>query len=154
MSETIVVKEICPTTTQSFVRRGALLVDVRERGEVEQLAFDVPALVHIPLSEFEDRFDELPKDQTLVMVCQVGARSLRATAFLLYKGWDAEKVVNMKHGMVRWVQKGFPVHGDPSSVLTSSSGSCCGGPEEKAEDSSASSSCCGGGASASSDSCC
>jgi hypothetical protein len=40
------VNEICPTSTQAWVKRGAILVDVREREEVEQLAFDVPAIVN------------------------------------------------------------------------------------------------------------
>lgn len=56
------VNEICPTSTQAWVKRGAILVDVREREEVEQLAFDVPAIVNIPLSEFEIRYKELAMD--------------------------------------------------------------------------------------------
>jgi hypothetical protein len=32
------VKEICPTTTQTWVKDGALFVDVREKDEVTQLA--------------------------------------------------------------------------------------------------------------------
>jgi rhodanese-related sulfurtransferase len=59
MEKQTLVNEICPTTTQSWVKRGALLVDVRERDEVEQLAYDVPNIVNIPLSEFEIRYKEL-----------------------------------------------------------------------------------------------
>ena len=33
------VNEICPTTTQGRVKKGALLVDVRERDEVEQISW-------------------------------------------------------------------------------------------------------------------
>jgi hypothetical protein len=46
------VNEICHTTTQGWIKKGSLLVDVRERDEVEQLAYDVPNIVNIPLSEF------------------------------------------------------------------------------------------------------
>lgn len=128
------VNEICPTTTQTWVRRGALLVDVRERDEVEQLSYDVPNLINIPLSEFEIRYKELPMDKELVMVCRSGGRSLRAAGFLINYGYDPLKVVNMQHGIGRWVQKGFPTKGDTTAVTgTSKAGGCCGGiaPQEK-----------------------
>lgn len=121
------VNEICPTTTQGWVKKGALLVDVREKDEVEQLAYDVPHIINIPLSEFEIRYNELPFDKEMVMVCRVGVRSLRAAGFLINNGYDPVKVVNMQHGIVRWAQKGFPTKGETSSVLESNTNSgCCG----------------------------
>lgn len=120
------VNEICPTTTQAWVKRGALLVDVREKDEVDQLAFDVPAIVHIPLSEFESRYTELPKDKDLVIVCRSGVRSLRAAGFLKNHGYD--KVVNMKYGILRWAEKGFPLSGKVSVVINDNKGessACC-----------------------------
>lgn len=119
------VNEICPTTTQSWIKRGALLVDVRERDEVEQLAYDVPQIVSIPLSEFEIRYKELPYDKEMVIVCRSGGRSLRAAAYLIKNGYDKLKVVNMKHGIIRWVQRGFPTIGDVSAVANSGVGSSC-----------------------------
>ena len=146
MENQTLVKEICPTTTQSWVKRGALLVDVREANEVNQLAFDVPNLLHIPLSEFEERFTEIPKDQKVVMVCKSGGRSLRAAGFLVNHGYD--QVVNMQYGIIRWVQKGFPTIGDSSFVLGSTPDlGCCGTSSTEATspsccDSSQSSNCC------------
>ncbi|MEO8299522.1 MAG: rhodanese-like domain-containing protein [Burkholderiales bacterium] len=70
-------REVCPTTPRRLLTEGALLVDVREHTEVAQLAFDVPGIVVMPLSEFEQRFAELPRDRDLVMVCQSGPRSLK-----------------------------------------------------------------------------
>ena len=119
------VNEICPTSTQAWVKRGAILVDVRERNEVEQLAFDVPAIVHIPLSEFEIRYKELAMDKELVIVCRSGSRSLRAAGFLINHGFDPLKVVNMKHGILRWVQRGFPTKGDLSGIVDMNTGGCC-----------------------------
>jgi rhodanese-related sulfurtransferase len=81
------VKEICPTTTQEWVKNGALLVDVREKHEVEELSFDVPNIINIPLSEFEERFTEIPKDQYVVMVCKSGGRSLRAAGRFFNQSW-------------------------------------------------------------------
>jgi rhodanese-related sulfurtransferase len=123
MENQLIVHEICPTTTQAWLKEGALLVDVRENDEVAQLAFDVPNLIHIPLSEFEDRFQELPKDKKLILACKAGSRSWRATAYLMHNDYD--NVVNMKHGLERWVQKGFPTKGDTSTLTNNDS--CCSG---------------------------
>jgi len=121
------VNEICPTTTQSWVRKGAILVDVREKDEVEQLAFDVPSIVNIPLSVFDTGYKELPFDKYMVIVCRSGSRSLRAAGYLINNGYNPAKVVNMKHGIIRWVQKGFPTKGDTSAVLgTNTNSGCCG----------------------------
>lgn len=125
MENQTLVKEICPTTTQDWVKNGALLVDVREVDEVAQLAYDVPNIMNIPLTVFEENFTKIPKDKDVVLVCKSGARSLRAAGFLVNHGYD--KVVNMKHGMIRWVQKGFPTIGDTSSVTGNDGSSCCSG---------------------------
>jgi rhodanese-related sulfurtransferase len=122
MENQTLVKEICPTTTQQWVKDGAILVDVRENDEVAQLAYDVPNLLSIPLSEFEERFNEIPKDKPVVMVCKSGGRSLRAAGFLVNHGY--ENVVNMQHGMIRWAQKGFPTKGNTDLVL-GTDGGCC-----------------------------
>ena len=122
MENQTLVKEICPTTTQTWVKEGALLVDVRENDEVAELAYDVPNLLHIPLTQFEERFQEIPKDKKVVMVCKSGGRSLRAAGFLVNHGY--ENVVNMQHGIIRWVQKGFPTKGNTASVL-GTEGECC-----------------------------
>lgn len=124
MQNQTLVKEICPTTTQARIKSGAVLVDVREMEEVAALAFDVPQLLHIPLSEFEERYHEIPKDKAVVMVCKVGAKSLRAAGFLIHYGYDREKVRNMQYGLVRWVQKGFSVKGDTDAFLALQN-SCC-----------------------------
>lgn len=123
MENQIVVQEICPSKTQQRVSNGAILVDVREIDEVVQLAFDVPSSINLPLSVFEEYFADLPKDKELVMVCKSGSRSFRATGFLVNHGYD--KVVNMKHGIIRWAQKGFPTIGDTASVLGNENSSCC-----------------------------
>lgn len=121
MENQTLVKEICPTTTQVWVQNGALLVDVREKDELETLVYDVPNIINIPLSDFENRYGEIPKDKDVVMVCKTGQRSLRAAGFLVNHGYT--HVVNMQHGIVRWVQKGFPTKGDATGITSDSS--CC-----------------------------
>lgn len=126
--ETIEVIEVCPTKTQAWIKKGALIVDVREREEVNELSFDVPSLINIPISEFEVRYTELPFDRDIVIACENGSRSLRAAGYLIYNGYDPLKVVNMKHGLIRWVQRGFPTKGDSSRInLEGGHTGCCSG---------------------------
>ena len=117
-------KEVCPTTTQSLLKQGYTLVDVRERDESARLAFDVANLISMPLSELEQRYAELPTDRPLILACQNGSRSLRATYYLMNKGYT--HVTNMKFGMERWVARGFPIQGDPGALATKPSSGCCG----------------------------
>jgi len=121
-------KEVCPTTTRRLISEGALLVDVREPNELESVAFDVPDILHIPMSEFEQRWSEVPKDREVVMVCQVGERSLKATYYLQYHGYT--QVSNMGGGILKWTQKGFPVKGEleVGTGDTASAASCCSTP--------------------------
>ena len=120
-------REVCPTNTRRLIAEGALMVDVRELNEVAQVAFDVPGVVLMPLSELEQRFAELPRDRDLVLVCQVGERSLKATYFLMYQGY--ERVANMEGGLVKWVRKGFPIEGaQPAPAPGSTAGCCCAAP--------------------------
>ena len=117
-------KEVCPTTTQRLLQEGYTLVDVRERDEIAQLAFDVRNLIIMPLSELEQHYTELPTDQPLILACRQGVRSLKATYFLMNKGYT--NVTNMKFGMERLVARGFPIQGDPGDLPTTTSSGCCG----------------------------
>ncbi len=116
------VREICPTTSRRLFGEGALLVDTRERAEIERLAFDVPETVIMPMSEIERRFGELPRDRELVLACHVGERSMMATYFLMYHGYT--QVATMKGGIAKWVRKGFPVTGSAGPAVESSGGGC------------------------------
>ena len=79
--------QYCPTITlRKTTEEGALLVAVRERDEVAARAFDVPGVVHIPLSEFERRFAELPREFD-------HARDVGQAAFA---------VVGEQYGLMRW----------------------------------------------------
>lgn len=118
-------KECCPTSTRKRIEfKHAVLVDVRERPEFEKVSLDVPDLLNIPLSEFEQRFNEIPRDREIIMVSADGHDSLRATYYLMRNGY--EDVLNMTDGIAKWIFRGFPVKGDPSQFkLPDGAGSCC-----------------------------
>jgi rhodanese-related sulfurtransferase len=114
--------QICPTTTMGKVKEGALLVDVRNKSEVEEVTFDVPNYMNIPLNELEDRIDEIPRDKEIIMVCLSGERSLRTTYFLMNAGY--KKVYNMRDGIIKWASKGFPTKGNVANLLNAGSCDC------------------------------
>ena len=90
---------------------GPLLVDVREPSEFEEVRAEGAVLV--PLSTFMLRYQELPRDRGLLMICRSGARSGQAAALLLASGWT--DVVNVAGGTLAWERAGLPVRrGTPS----------------------------------------
>ena len=102
----MLVKEISNDLAQQYLEDGALLVDVRELNEVAEIAYDVKNILYIPLSEFEARFSEIPTDADVIMACRSGARSQRATEFLMHNGYS--KAVNLLGGIIGWSAKGLP----------------------------------------------
>ena len=116
------IKNICPTTTANKEKEGAIVVDVREKEEVDELSYDVQNLLHIPLSEFEDRYSEVPTDRSIIMACRSGGRSLKAAYFLQNHGYD--DVVNLDGGILKWAEKKFPVKGN-TAVVNDSTSDCC-----------------------------
>ncbi len=84
--------------------RPAILVDVRERDEFGDVR--APGAVLYPISTLMYRFQELPRDRPLLVICAHGERSQGATAFLLRQGFDDVRSVN--GGLAEWLQAGLP----------------------------------------------
>ena len=56
--------------------------------------------IHIPLHELEARYNELPHDKLpLIVYCHHGVRSLYATQFLKFHGFDA---LSLRGGIDLW----------------------------------------------------
>jgi rhodanese-related sulfurtransferase len=88
-----------------------LLVDVRELDEV--VAVRAEDVVVIPMSQFAQRFRELPDDQPLLLICASGGRSAMAAAFLVANGY--RDAVNVAGGTHAWERNGLPVRRGPLS---------------------------------------
>ncbi len=99
------IPEIDAHEAQKRVQAGALLIDVREQNEYDEL--HIPGSVLLPMSAFAERYGELPKDQPLVMQCRSGARSGRATEFMLENGYS--EVANLAGGILAWKEAGLPI---------------------------------------------
>lgn len=89
--------------------RGPLLVDVRERNEFVEVR--APGAVLYPTSSFLLRFEELPRDRPIHVICRTGNRSAAVTAFLVRNGWP--DVRNVTGGMVAWLGAGHDVRRGP-----------------------------------------
>ena len=85
----------------------AWLVDVREHAEVARAAFDAPRVVNIPMSEFEARREELPRDQDLIFACAGGGRSFQVMQYVIHHGYT--RVSNLQGGIGFWHASGLPV---------------------------------------------
>ena len=118
--ETITIKEVCPTSTLELINRNYLLLDVREENEFNQFSFDVPRVLHIPVSQLADRINEIPKDEKVIVACLTGERSLKVVHLLNEYGFT--NLLNMKKGLSKWAQKGYPIKGE--SFIQEKS--CCG----------------------------
>lgn len=86
-----------------------LLVDVRERNEFIEVR--APGAVLYPTSSFLLRFEELPRDRPLHVICNSGSRSAAVTAWLLRNGWT--DVHDVAGGMIAWVRAGLDVRRGP-----------------------------------------
>jgi len=67
-----------------------VILDVREPFELA--VEDIEGAVNIPLGELRTRLDELPRDQTIHVICRSGQRAYNATRMLLQQGFDARSV--------------------------------------------------------------
>lgn len=91
----------------SQVPEGGWLLDVREM--YEWRAGHVPGARHIPMSELNQRSDEIPADQMVYVICRSGARSAVVAQALNGSGWQA---VNVAGGMLDWAAAGRPMVSD------------------------------------------
>ncbi len=93
---------------------GLTVLDVREQDEWD--SGHIEGALHVALMEVPRRLAEIPRDQRVLVVCRVGARSAQATGFLQAQGLDA---VNLAGGMRAWERGGRPMvatGGEPPSV--------------------------------------
>lgn len=81
------------------------LVDVRETEEFNE--GHLPGAINIPLSLFQFRFNEIPNDQPIVLVCARGGRSAMAADFMAQQGYS--DLYNLDGGVMQWMNEGHPL---------------------------------------------
>lgn len=100
------MKEITPKEAFEKSKNNILFVDVRETTEVSEITYDVPNYINLPLSEFQSRYTEIPKNVEVILVCRSGKRSENATLFLLNNEYTL--VQNMQGGILQWQSELLP----------------------------------------------
>jgi len=101
------VKEATPQEVQELLRSGDVqLGDVREKNEWDE--GHLPGAAFVPKSYLEQwAEDRLPnKDQTTILYCAGGVRSVMAADTLAKLGYS--KVISMTGGYNRWKDSGLP----------------------------------------------
>ena len=109
--EIIIVDIIDITVDQAYEAylsdEGYIFVDVRSESEYE--SGHIKGAVLIPLSDIDERLNELPKDSPIVLYCNGSScnRSGAAASILIENGF--EKVYDMGGtGIFEWIGKGYP----------------------------------------------
>lgn len=98
------VPEMDIDALQGHLDAGGPIVDVRETDEYTD--GHVPGAVLIPLQTVPENVEQIPTDQPVAVICASGARSARATQYLLAQGVDASNVAG---GTKAWIAAGKPI---------------------------------------------
>lgn len=83
---------------------GAMVVDVRDPDEYA--GGHVSGAHSLPFGDLPVRQQELPRDQTLYLICQGGGRSGKAADLLTAAGYDVRSVAG---GTTAWTEAGGQV---------------------------------------------
>ncbi len=99
--------EITPAEALRRLRRGALLIDVRNPDE--HVVGGVEGSHTIPLASLEAQIDSTARDrrQEILTLCASGKRSMRAAETLMRLGFG--NVASVAGGFSRWQAEGLPI---------------------------------------------
>ncbi|HYL44701.1 MAG TPA: rhodanese-like domain-containing protein [Ktedonobacteraceae bacterium] len=89
----------------SAASSSSMLIDVREPWEYAN--GHASNAKNIPLSQLQQRVDEVPGDREVLLICQSGHRSMQAAKFLSQHG--KTQVVNVTGGTTVWQMHGLPM---------------------------------------------
>jgi len=98
-----------------------ILLDVRTEAEYEEEHIQIEGVEtkNIPLSEIEERLNELNKSKVLIVYYRSGARSRQACEILAQHNFT---VFNLEGGITAWKSAGYPttafMHPSPTPVPT------------------------------------
>jgi rhodanese-related sulfurtransferase len=104
----IVLPHRVPSVRVDEVPTDAVLLDVREPDE--WAAGHIAGALHVPMNDVPRRIadhpDTLTANAPVVVVCKMGSRSAKVTAWLRHQGYDA---LNLDGGMLAWARAGRPM---------------------------------------------
>jgi hydroxyacylglutathione hydrolase len=99
------LEQISVAELEARRRLGTTIVDVRS--DQEWAVGHIPGALHIMGGDLPKRFEELPREGALHLICATGYRSNIAASLLRRNGFS--EVANVTGGMTGWLQRGLPV---------------------------------------------
>jgi len=81
-------------------QKDYFLLDIREPWEVDIAS--LKEATNIPLSELDQRVNELPQDRDIIVLCHHGIRSLQTAEWLNELGYHAS---SLEGGIHMWAEK-------------------------------------------------
>jgi rhodanese-related sulfurtransferase len=81
-------------------KQDIVLLDVRTPQEVAAMRLPDNRVVHIPLGQLRDRWQELPQDKDILALCKVSMRGYEAQRILQDAGFD--RVWFIEGGLIGW----------------------------------------------------
>ena len=100
-SDTVGVSEAVQLANQ----KQAVFVDLRTAEQYK--AGSIPQARNLPADMLEGKLNTLPKNKPLILVCEQGRDSAKATATLRKQGFT--ETVTLEGGLRAWMQAGMPV---------------------------------------------
>ncbi len=87
-----------PVFLERFKKENIKVVDLRTAVEAERFiaAYGKDRWISMPQEELRDRYEELPKDEDIYLICGTGARSYECQTVLNQRGYD--RVKNIQGG--------------------------------------------------------
>jgi len=102
------VKHIIPSEALDAVKSGdAIMLDVREENEFQVETIDLEDILYFPMSGITGKLDQIPKDKSIIVVCQGGVRSAKVVKFLNINGFN--DIASLDGGFVMWKALQLPV---------------------------------------------
>ncbi len=80
------IRQVPVTDARKLVEEGAFIIDTREKPAYNQ--GHLINAVNIPVSEFRERLNEIPKDKPIYLHCQTGVRSYNMARALQHLGYN------------------------------------------------------------------
>jgi rhodanese-related sulfurtransferase len=88
-----------------LLEQGAVLIDVRTPGEYDEVRIEGATLIDVSSPDFDALVSELDPNETYVVYCRSGSRSVPATQRMMQLGLGS--VYDMG-GIIDWVAEGHP----------------------------------------------
>lgn len=87
-----------PELKNEMNNKNIQMIDVRTIGEFKQ--YHIPGFKNIPLQMLAQEVNKLKKDEPIIVICQSGMRSQRASKILKKLGFN--NIMNVKGGVAAW----------------------------------------------------